>query len=189
MKPEPVRPLHGSILRAQKNCKLPLISKKVKRGPQPLPLRCPRSWAGMGCQKQSLPCQGRTKPWNLLYRWKSKVISPKAANHSCWANTKGRPPESLSTAKSRAQADVAHELPCFAHLGEPELPYGCSSNLQPQGWVEFPLIYSNGGKCPVEPKCFKGEQNQCLGLCVLCTAEGTLSLFNRLEILIIDIKI
>lgn len=45
------------------------------------------------------------------------------------------------------------------------------------------------GKGPQKPKHRNRDQNQSLGLCALRAAEGTLSLFNRLEILIIDIKI
>lgn len=191
MKPEPVRPLHGSILGAQKNRKLPLISKKVGRGSQPLPLRCRHEPSGHSCLVRA-----EQSPGICFTGGNPEQFPPKQQIHSCWASTERTPPEPPSTAKSRAHSGGVRGLRpaphCFACLGEPKLPYSCSSNLKPhspRGWVEFPLIYSHGGKGPAKPKCCDGDQNQCLGLCVLCAAEGTLSLFNRLEILIIDIKI
>lgn len=130
MKPEPVRPLHGSILRAQKNCKLPLISKKVGRALSLCPSDAARSWAGTGCQKQSLPCQGRTKPWNLLYRWKSSHF----------------PQSSKSTAAEPAPKGD-HQSPCPQPRAEPRLEvhvnFSASPTLQNQSSPTAAALISN----------------------------------------------
>lgn len=55
-----------------------------------------------------------------------KLFPPKKQIRSCWASTKGRPPEPPSTAKSRAHGGGVHVF-VLHHLGELKLPYGCSS--------------------------------------------------------------
>lgn len=151
MKPEPVQPLHGSILGAPKNCILPLKPKKLDWALSFCPSDATRSQAGMGCQ--SSPSQGRTKPWNLTYRWKSKVISPKEANLQLLSQHQRETTRAPIHSKEqsphwRCARASSHTTLCLTHLGEPTLTYGCSSkslttltqrmggifpDLQPQG--------------------------------------------------------
>lgn len=135
MKPEPVRPLHGSILGGTEDLQTPTNIKQSWAGPSSLcPSDAARSQAGMGCQQQNLPCRGRTKPWNLLYRWKSRVISSRTANPQLLSqHQKETTRAPMLSKKQSPRWRCAWALSCtklrFAHLGEPELPYGHSSNL------------------------------------------------------------
>lgn len=129
MKPEPVRPLHGSILRAQKNCKLPLISKKVGRGPQPLPLGCCQEPSRHGLPEAKFALSGQNK----------------ALESALQVEIQSHFPQSSKSAAAEPAPKGDHQSPCPQQRAEPRLevmwasllrspwatraPYGCSSNL------------------------------------------------------------
>lgn len=61
MKPEPVRPIHGSVPGTQKNSRIPLVSKKVGPGPQPLALRCHQESRGQRLPAAKFTFSGQNK--------------------------------------------------------------------------------------------------------------------------------
>lgn len=111
----------------------------------------PGAEQGTGCQQQSSLCQGRTKPWNLLYRWKSRVISPKAAYLQLMSQHKMETTRA-STAKSRAHGGGMHgvhpaprsALPTLGNWSSPMVA-APGSNLvhSGDGW-DFPWFTATG---------------------------------------------
>lgn len=150
MKPEPVQPLHGCILGAQKNGKLPLKPKKVGLGPQLLPLRWCQEPSRHGLPKFTLSGQNKALESDLqveiqsYFPQRSKSAAaepaPKEDHQSPHPQQRAEPMVEVYTSSSCTTL-------CLIHLGEPKLPYGCSSksltiltqmggifpDLQPQG--------------------------------------------------------
>lgn len=144
MKPEPVRPLHRSILGAQKNCRLPLISKKVGPGPQPLPLGCCQEPSGHGLPAAKFTLSGQNKALESALQVEIQSHFPQSSRSAAADPApKRRPPE---PAKSRVHGGCVRGLrpaPCSASptSGNPSSPMVAaliSSHVHPgDGW-NFP---------------------------------------------------
>lgn len=115
MKPEPVRPLHGSIPRAQKNCKLPLISKKVGRGPQPLPLRCRQELSRHRLPEAKFALSGQNKALE-------SALQVEIQNHF---------PQSIKPTAAEPAPKGDHQSPCPQQRAEPRLEVHVGSPALP----------------------------------------------------------